>query len=172
MKPHEQNPWADYPALVIVLAIIAMVLSVPVMAQRSVTGQTIQEVVFANVFSAITTAQASDPIRNIGQAMHTIQVSFPSENTAVTGIQVRLEWARATGDWRPAGPDIVGAPVLTNGIGATDVLAYETYYGVFRAVRVNNVIDTPGGEEMTVRYTGHIIPVVPFVTLQADRWAF
>lgn len=169
---NDPNPWADYPKLVLVLAIIASALSVPALSQRSVTGPSIQETVFANVFSAITAAQASSPIRNIGQAMHTVQVTFPSENTAVTGIQVRLEWARATGDWRPAGPDIVGAPVLSQGTGETDVVAYETYYGVFRAIRINNVVPTPGGEELTVRYLGHIVPVVPFVTLKADRWAF
>lgn len=136
-------------------------------------SQQIQEVVFENIFSGITTAQASNPIRNIGQSMHTVQVTFPSEVAAVTGIQVRLEWTRDGSDWRPAGPDIVSVPVLDEGIpGTTDVIAYETYYGVFRAIRVNNVIDTPGMEAMTVKYIGQIIPVVPFVTLQSDRWSF
>lgn len=139
----------------------------------SARTQQIQEVVFENIFSGITTAQASNPIRNIGQSMHTLQVTFPLEVAAVTGIQIRLEWTRDGVNWRPAGPDITGAPVLDEGIpGVTDVIAYETYYGVFRAIRVNNVIDTPGAEAMTVKYVGQIIPVVPFVTLQSDRWSF
>lgn len=157
----------DYPKLATVLALILALLSIP----GWLSGQT-QEVVFANVFDAITTAQQSNPLRNIGQAMHTVQVTFPDENTSVSSIQVRLEWTRDGSSWRPAGPDITTAPVLTNGVGDTDVVAYETYYGVFRAIRINSVVNTPGGEDLTVKYVGHLIPVMPFVTLQADRWTF
>lgn len=138
----------------------------------------IQQVVFENVFTAITTAQVSAPFRNVGQAMHTLQVTFPDEVATVTGIQIRIEWCSydcepAGGGWKPAGADITEAPVLDDGIpGVTDVYAYETYYGVFRSIRANMVIDTPGGEELTARYVGHIVPVVPFVTLRDDRWAF
>lgn len=134
-----------------------------------------QSTVFAVPLSGISAATASDPIRNIGQAMHTIQVSFPAENAQVASIQVRLEFARDDNDdtvWIPAGPDIIVAPVLDNGDGATDVYAYQDYYGVFRAVRVRSVVNTPGAELMTVRYIGHLTPVVPFITLRTDRWAF
>jgi hypothetical protein len=137
-----------------------------------------QEVVFENVFSAITTAQVSSPFRNVGQAMHTLQVTFPSEVATVTGIQIRLEWCSYDcetlgGGWKPMGPDITEAPVLDNGIaGVTDVYAYTTYYGVFRSMRADMVTNTPGGEQLTARYTGAIIPVVPFVTLRDNRWAF
>lgn len=162
----------DYPKLAAVVVLILCVLGAAMRPANAQQPNAIQEVVFENVFTSITTAQQSQPLRNIGQAMHTVQVTFPLENTEVTSIQVRLEWTRDGSDWRPAGPDITTAPVLSEGIGATDVIAYETYYGVFRAIRVNNVIDTPGAEQMTVKYIGHIIPVVPFVTLQGDRWAF
>jgi hypothetical protein len=138
----------------------------------------IQQVVFENVFAGITTAQVSAPFRNVGQAMHTLQVTFPGEIIAVAGISIRLEWCsydcEPLGDgWKPMGPSVTDVPVLDNGIpGVTDVYAYETYYGVFRSMRANMTIDTPGGEELTARYTGAIVPVVPFVTLRDNRWVF
>lgn len=163
----------NYPQIAVLM--LAIILGFGVLgAQQS----PFQQVVFENVFAAITTAQASLPFRNVGQAMHTLQVTFPDETTAVSGIEIRLEWCsydcEPAGDgWKPMGPNITDAPVLDNGIvGVTDVIAYETYYGVFRSMRANMTINTPGAEELTARYTGAIIPVVPFVTLRDNRWAF
>lgn len=160
-------PKIAFVALIIILAFTGLAAQSP-----------IQQVVFENVFSAVTLAQVSAPFRNIGQAMHTLQVTFPNEVATVSPIAIRLEWCSydcgsAGAGWKPMGPDITDAPVLDDGIpGVTDVYAYETYYGVFRSMRANMTANTPGGEQLTARYVGHIIPVVPFVTLRTDRWAF
>lgn len=162
----------DYPVLAAVT--MALVLGLSTLAAQN----PIQQVVFENVFSAITTAQASQTFRNVGQAMHTLQVTFPDETTAVSPIAIRIEYCYRdcglAGDgWKPMGPDITAVPVLDDGIvGVTDVYAYTTSYGVFRAIRANMTADTPAGEELTARYYGAIVPVVPFVTLRDDRWAF
>lgn len=154
-------------AIVVVVVVLALMTPPPAHSQ---TPQ--QQVVFENVFSGITLAQASAPLRNVGQGMHLLKVTFPLENTTITGLTIQLEWSRDGVNWRPAGPAIGTAPVLTNGAGATDVIAYRTYYGVFRSIRINNVTNTTGGALATVKYIGTYIPVLPFATLQSDRWTF
>jgi len=131
-----------------------------------------QTAVFENVFSGITLAQASAPLRNVGQTMHVVQVTFPAEAVAVAAIQVQFQFSRDGVNWRPAGPDIISAPVKTQGVTATDVIAYKAYYGAFRSIRINSAVNTPGGELMTVRYIGHMLPATPFITETADRWDF
>lgn len=169
----------DYPKLAFIMLVLILAFSLHAFRPLQAQFNPAQQVVFETPFAGITTAQSSQPFRNIGQAMHLLQVTFPNETTAVTGIQIRLERcsrncdAAPDTDWAPMGPDITEAPVLDLGIPATtEVYAYQDYYWVYRAVRVRMVIDTPGGEELTARYVGHTFPVVPFVNLRGDRWAF
>lgn len=130
------------------------------------------ESVFANPLDGVSLATVSDPILNVGQGMHVLKVSFPAETTAQSPIAVRLEWSRDGVAWRPAGPDVTSVPVLSSGIGATDVVAYIVYYGTFRAIRVGSTVPTPGGALMDVDYIGTIFPLLPFLTLEGDRWVF
>lgn len=154
--------------LTIWLIVLASLLFV-----AGVYGQFKQTVVFDNALEDVTGAnECSDPIRNIGQTMHLVQVSFPDENTAVSSIQIQFQFSRDGANWRKLGKDITDAPVVSEGIGATDVIAYGVYYGTFRAIRVCSVLATPGGEELDVRYIGHELPVVPFITKLSDRWEF
>lgn len=135
-----------------------------------------QTVVFEDALTGISAITNSAILRNVGQAMHTLQVTFPDETTAVTPIDVVLQWcSRNCGvdaSWRAAGSSILSAPVKTQGVGSTDVIAYQTYYGVFRALRVRNNVATPAAELMTVRYIGDVFPVVPFFVEKPDRWEF
>jgi hypothetical protein len=126
--------------------------------------------VFAVPLSGITAAQASAPLptRRLAPMMHLIQVEFPSAAGSVSPIQVRLEASFDGSTWLPVSPDITSAPLLSG-----RVFAFEKAYGVFPALRINSVINVPGGVgTMTVRYTGMALPVAPFLTQLSDRWAF
>ena len=139
-------------------------------------GQQPRSVIFSTALNAITGVQASAPIQNVGQAMHLIKVEFPSAVAAVSPIRVRLEAAYICNDpplcaaalWIPISYDISTAPLLDG-----TVYAFEKGYGVFPLIRVRSIISVPGGVgNMTVRYQGHLLPIVPFVTQLADRWVF
>lgn len=121
-------------------------------------------VVYKKVFNGITAPTASAPIENIGQMMHVIQVSFPAEVAAVSGIQVRIEASYDNVRYFPISSDIISCPLL-----AGKVYSFQKAYGPFPYVRVRNVIDT-GGKLMTVVYSGHLNPVVPFVSEFSDRF--
>ena len=156
-------------ALRILFALLLAGANAPVHAQ--------QTVVFEEALTGVSAITNSAILRNVGQAMHTLQVTFPAENATVSNLDVVLQWCTRNCDvdasWRFAGVSITEAPVLDQGIpGRTDVIAYQTYYGVFRALRVRNNAATPGGELMTVQYTGDIFAVVPFFLQSEDRWSF
>lgn len=114
----------------------------------------------------------SIPMTNMGQGGHLISVEFPSAMATVTPVQVRIEAADtcpdppfcAMGDWRPISDDV------------TEVVDVGgTYYqfmkanGTWRAIRVNSLAATPGGEPMRVDYTGMPFPVGGVVFL-GDRF--
>lgn len=152
----------------IIFALLLAGANIPIHAQ--------QTIVFEDALTGVAAITNSAPLRNIGQAMHTLQVTFPLENVAVSPIDVVLQWCTrdcgVDASWRFAGLSIVEAPVVSQGIGATDVIAYQTYYGVFRSLRVRNNVATPGGELLTVKYFGDIFAVVPFFLQSDDRWSF
>lgn len=127
-----------------------------------------QAVVYATPLSAITLAAASAPVLQTGQAMHVLKIEFPTAGGAVSPIQVRVEASYDASVWVPIGPDVTSVPSLTGG-----VYAFEKYYGVFPFIRVRSVVNVPGGAgSMTVRYWGHMLPIVPFLSLLADRYSF
>jgi hypothetical protein len=100
--------------------------------------------------------------------MHLIKVEFPSAAGSVSPIQVRLEASFDGSTWLPVSPDITSVPLLS-GL----VFAFSKAYGVFPSLRINSLINVPGGVgTMTVRYTGMALPVAPFLTQLSDRWAF
>lgn len=123
-----------------------------------------KRVVFRNVFSAITTAQTSGPLPNIGQSMHLISVIFPAESATATGLQVRIEASYDGSQYFAISKDITSA---TN-VGGI-VYQFTSAYGVYPFVRVRS-INTTGGKLMDVHYSGHTLPVVPFLEKQSDRF--
>lgn len=116
------------------------------------------------VFSAITTAQASAPLPQIGQTMHLLTVVFPSEVATVNGLQVRIEGSFDRVRWFPISTDITSAPL----VGST-VYQVIAAYGPFPFLRINNLLST-GGKAMHVYYSGHLIPTVPAITQTSDRF--
>jgi hypothetical protein len=166
MRSH--GPMAEYPKLAAVVLLLASLIvgSDPVQAQ-------FQNVVFATPINLVTVPTSSQPIRNIGQAMHLLLVTFhfgADPPAPVSGFDVTLEWSRDGVNWRPAGPSVTSAPLLNYGDAANDVVAYMTYYGAFRAIRVTS--NYTGAYPLDVYYTGQIVPVDPFVTLTNNRWVF
>jgi hypothetical protein len=120
--------------------------------------------VFVKPFTAVTAPTASAAMPNIGQRMHLIAVFFPAEVATVTGLQIRIEASYDGASFFPISPDITRAPLL-GGV----VYQLEKAYGNFPFVRVRNVTAT-GGPAMTVYYSGHLNPVVPFITQTLDRF--
>jgi hypothetical protein len=126
---------------------------------------------------SVSAAGASAPLLNVGQTMHVIKIEFPAEVATVSPIAVRLEFAYTcgspvnanctNGDWFQTQPDITEALALTGG-----VYAFTRSYGCFPFVRVRNVSPTPGGKLMTIRYAGHVLPIVPFLKFDLDRYVF
>lgn len=115
------------------------------------------------VFSGITTAQTSTTLRNVGQSMHLLTVTFPAEIAQVTGLKVRIEAAYTTaGPWLPISSDVTTVPLL-----AGKVYAIVPAYGSFPYLRVRSINGT-GGKAMHVYYTGS--DAVITVTLQDDRY--
>lgn len=102
---------------------------------------------------------------NVGQGGHLISVEFPNENADVSNIQVRIEASDtcpdppfcANGDWRPISVDIVNAQTpFATGNGRINMVRAN---GAWRAIRINSLAATPGGETMRVDYTGFIFPI-------------
>ncbi len=153
------------------LALAAIAFLSPLAAQNPVA------VAYSTPLSGITTAQASNPITNASdKAMHVIKVEFPTAGGAVSTIQVRVEASYtcpnlptcSSGTWFPIMPDITAAPSFASGI-----YAFAKGYGVFPYIRVRSLLNNPGGSgTMTVRYFGHVVPIVPFISQLADRYAF
>lgn len=158
----------DYPKLVIVMLVVLLLA----VTSSPLVGQGYQKVVFQSIFEDVTAPVQSGAIDNIGQGMHLLRVSFPDEVAAVSPIEVQFIWSRDGVSWRPTGLDIIDAPVVSNGVGDTEVVAYRAYYGTFRALAVRNGLATPGGAEMDVDYYGYEMPSLAFVTLTSDRWIF
>ena len=123
-----------------------------------------KRVVFRSVFAGITAPATSGPLQNIGQAMHLIQVVFPAETANATGLQVRAEASYDGTRYFPISPDITTA---TN-VGGL-VYAFTTAYGCYPYVRVRSITST-SGKLMEVNYSGHTLPVVPFLEKQSDRF--
>lgn len=161
----------DYPKLATVLAVLILVFALLTVSTTKTNAQT-QEVVFQSVFADVTTPVQSGGLRNIGQVMHLLKVSFPDEVAAITGLEVQFIFSRDGVSWRPTGFDIVDVPVVSNGVGDTEVVAYRAYYGTFRSIAVRNGLATPGAAEMDVDYYGYLTPSMAFVTLTPDRWIF
>jgi hypothetical protein len=145
--------------------LIAFVLAVAAL------GQERQAAVMAQPFTAITTAQASGVLNNIGQMVHLLVVRFPAEGATVSGLQVRLEASYDNVGYFPIGADILSAPRLPAAGAPFNVYAYARTYGVFPYLRVNS-LNATGGPLMTVNYTGSLYPTTPTLALLADRWAF
>lgn len=124
---------------------------------------------YAIPLSGVTLAGASAPISTRpGPTMHLLRVEFPTAGGTVSPIQVRLEFTFDGTLWLPLSDDILSVPILGG-----QVYAFEKAYGVFPAIRVNSLVNVPGGVgTMTVRYVGMALPVANFLTLLSDRYAF
>lgn len=146
--------------LAVIVALLAMLM---LLAPRPMHGQ--QQATVQKVFSGITAAAASSPVRNIGQSMHILTVLFPAESADVTGLQVRLEASFEGLYWFPISSTITEAPKLGN-----VVYQIVVAYGPWPYVRVRNLASTPGGKALTAYYAGHVIPAVSAVTETTDRF--
>lgn len=133
-------------------------------------GQEASPTVYRTVFSAITAATTSAPVQNIGQIQHVIKIEFPTATLAVTPIQVRLEGSYNNSDYFPITADVTSCSALTGT--TTTVYAFTGAYGAYPYVRVNSLASTPGAKPMTVRYFGYVYPIIPSITLTADRYLF
>lgn len=160
----------DYPKLAILMLLLLGGFSY-LGAQRVLPGG--QIVVFQDLLDVTSAPANSAAIQNIGQAMHTLFVNFPDETTSETALELQFQVDYGSG-FRPFGPFVTDVPVLSNGVGDTDVYRYNDYYGVFRGMRVRYTTVPPAdpNARIVVKYIGQVIPVVPFVTEQSDRFSF
>ena len=122
------------------------------------------------VFSGQTAAVSSSPVQNIGQIQHVIKIEFPAETLAVTPIQVRIEGSYNNSDYFPITSDVTSVPALTGTV--TTVYAFANAYGAYPYVRVRSVVATPSAKLMTVKYFGYLYPIIPGISVTADRWLF
>jgi hypothetical protein len=132
----------------------------------NLNAQSIGDLVrFGNpVFSGITTAQASGPLKNVGAGSHLIVVIFPTAVATVSPIQVRLEASYDQVIWFPVSPDITSVPLIGN-----LVYSMQKVNGTWPAVRINSLTNTPGGLPMNVYYTGAPFPIGQIINF-GDRW--
>ena len=148
--------------------LLAAVLLACALAPAALPQRTLgQQVIFARPLTSVSAPAASAVVTNVGQVLHIFRVEFPAEVATVSPIQVRMEASYDCTLFFPISKDVLEAPLLSG-----QVAAFAFAYGVFPCLRINNVIATPGGKLMTVRYSGHLIPVLPALSLLADRWAF
>jgi hypothetical protein len=141
-----------------------LLFSAPLFGQQSGDIQSL--IKFQNVFrdacsappcpsdGRITTAQVSTFLPNEGQSHHLVMVLFPTTAVSVSPIQVRLEASFDGSSWFPVQADITSVP--SRG-GVVYTLAQAN--GVFPALRVRSVVNTPGALPMVVYYAGSPFPV-------------
>ncbi len=136
-----------------------------ILAAAIATGQTTQQTVFkAKVFNAITTAQASGPLPNIGQAVHVMSIFFPTATADITGIVFRTEGSFDNSTYFPISEDITTATY--NG---TYAYAIARCNGPYPYVRLRYVTPDSGNHPLTANYTGSIQPI-GLVKLSGTRY--
>lgn len=121
-----------------------------------------QPTIFQTIFSAITTTQASNPVRNIGQSYHQITLTFANQSgkTCVPGAaanfgDIGFEQSSDNVTYYRVGPRM-GAPGSTFLTGSYMTL---TTQGAWPYMRVNaRAFDTTNCA-LTVTYTGTISPL-------------
>ena len=123
-----------------------------------------KRVVTKQVFEHIADPSISGPMPNIGQSMHLISVMFPAESATVTGLQVRIEASYDNNLFFAISPDITSA---TN-VGGI-VYAFQSAYGCYPYIRVRSLTSSRP-KFMDIQYSGHTLPVVPFIQKQSDRF--
>lgn len=123
--------------------------------------------------SGITAATSSAVIKGASKCVtHVIKVEFPTAVATVSSIQVRLEFSMDGVTFLPFSTDITSATLISG-----SVYAYARGIGVFPAIRVRSVLAVPGAPPpaMTVRYSGSVLPVTPFLvspSVTGDHWEF
>jgi hypothetical protein len=157
-----------------IAAVAALLFAAPVVAQPDLASL----YVFHNVFrdkcasppcpsnGRITTAQASTFLTNAGQANHLLTVLFPTAVASQSPVQVRLEATNDGTNWFPVMPDITSVPLR-----GSVVYTMAQANGVFQAIRVNSLTNTPGGLPMVVFYAGAPFPV-GLLNCSGDRCSF
>lgn len=118
--------------------------------------------VFQKVFSGITTAQASAPVKNFGQTMHLVYVFFPGQSTQQTGLQIRIEASYDNTTYFPISEDLT----TVNSVGGI-VYGIAPAFGPWPYVRVRSLTSSAA---MTVYYAGHTLPAVGVVQDKGDRF--
>lgn len=129
-----------------------------------VTAAAQQSTVFKrNVFLNATTAQASGPLPNIGQAVHIVTLQFPTAVADVTGFVIRFEASFDNTTFFPISEDITSAKYN----GSSFAYSVQRCNGVYPYVRLRIV--TPAAIAVTAHYTGSIQPI-GIVRLSGDRY--
>lgn len=118
---------------------------------------------YVKVFTGITAAQASAPVRNFGQTMHLVYVMFPGQSTTQSGLQVRIEASFDNSTYFPISEDITTAA----NVGGT-VYDITSAFGPWPFIRVRSLTTAPAA--MTVYYSGHTIPAVSTIQERSDRF--
>lgn len=116
-----------------------------------------------NVFLNATSAQASGPLPNIGQAVHIVTLQFPTAVADVDSFVVRFEASFDNATFFPISEDIISAKYN----GSSFAYVVQRCNGVYPYVRLRIV--TPAAIPMTAHYTGSIQPI-GIVRLSGDRY--
>lgn len=145
-------------------ALLLAILVAAMLTLAAGRGYGQQGTVTLKVFDGITTAQTSNPVRNIGQVMHLITVVFPAESNAVTGLQVRIEASFDQTSWFPISNDITAAAAIGG-----RVYQMEKAFGPWPFIRVRSLNST-SSRLMTVYYSGSLIPTVSAILQATDRF--
>jgi hypothetical protein len=122
-----------------------------------------KRVVFRSVYTG-TSSYTSGPLPNIGQAMHLVSATFPDTSSTVTPLKIRVEASYDGALYFAISPDIAQAKNV-GGI----VYAFTSAYGCYPYIRVRSLLGT-GMFPVTIEYSGHTLPVVPFIQQQSDRF--
>lgn len=132
------------------------------------------QTLYEEVFEDITTTQASDPIRNIGQAQHVAQViaeNQPAQTCAVPHtVDIVFEGAfTSTGPWQR-----IGAALSQITASGSDKLGEVRAHGAFPFLRLNAATLDTTNCQYTMRYVGTLFPfgLVPELVPLASQIGF